>query len=115
MLDFSLSNKLTDKPVIDNDLVFVLHQIDLLFNTDVNDVLGDPSFGSNYDKYLYTLGISNYALEQKICNDILKLDLRNFTPTVKVSIVEGTQRDIAFVDIILSGQYKEFTKSYIIN
>ena len=115
MLDFSLSNKLTDKPVIDNDLIFVLQQIDLLFNTDINDVLGDSQYGTNYDRYLYTLGVSNYSLEQKIRNDILRLDLQGFTPSVSVHIVEGTQRDIAFVDIVLSGHYKEFTKSYVIN
>lgn len=115
MLDFSLSNKLTDKPVIDNDLIFVLQQIDLLFNTDLNDVLGDSQYGTNYDRYLYTLGVSNYSLEQKIRNDILRLDLQGFTPSVTVHIVEGTQRDIAFVDIVLSGHYKEFTKSYVIN
>ena len=115
MLDFSLSNKLTDKVVIENDLIFVLQQIDLLFNTDVNDVLGDMDFGSNYDKYLYTLEVSNYALENKIYNDIINLDLRGFTPTVEVHIVEGTQRDIAFIDITLNSNYSTYTKSYIIN
>ena len=115
MLDFSLSNKLTDKTVIDNDLVFVLQQIDILFNTDIHDVLGDMNYGTNYDRYLYTLGVSNYGLETKIYNDIMKLDLRGYTPTVDVHIVEGTQRDIAFVDITLVGGYSEYVKSYIIN
>lgn len=115
MLDFSLSNKLTDKVVIEDDLTFVLHQIDLLFNTDVNDVLGDPSYGTNYDRYLYTLGVSNYSLERKIYNDIMGIELKGFVPSVSVHIVEGTQRDIAFVDITLTGKYKKYTKSYIIN
>lgn len=115
MLDFSLSHKFTDAPVLDNDLIFVLQQIDLLFNTDINDVLGDSDYGTNYDRYLYTLGISNYGLEQKIHSDLMKLDLQGFTPSVTVHIVEGTQRDIAFVDITLTDHYKEYTKSYIIN
>lgn len=115
MLDFSLSNKLTDKPVIDNDLVFVLQQIDILFNTDVYDVLGDMKYGTNYDKYLYTLGVSNFGLETKIYNDLMQLDLRGYNASVDVHIVEGTQRDIAFIDITLTGEHLEYVKSYIIN
>jgi hypothetical protein len=114
MIDFSISNKLTDELVISNDLICVLQQIDLLFNTDIDDVLGDSSFGTNYDKYLYTLGIGNASLEQKIINDLYKLDLCGFKPSVTVKIVEGTQRDIAFIDITLTDDYEEFNKTYII-
>lgn len=114
MIDFSISNKLTDELVISNDLICVLQQIDLLFNTDIDDVLGDSSFGTNYDKYLYTLGIGNASLEHKIMNDLYKLDLCGFKPSVTVKIVEGTQRDIAFIDITLTGDYEKFNKTYII-
>lgn len=114
MIDFSLSNKLTDDIIVSNNLLFVLQQIDLLFNTDQNDVLGDSNYGTNYDKYLYTVGMSNAALEQKIIKDINSLDLMDFSIDVKVSIVEGTERDIAFIDIIISGDYEEYNKTYII-
>lgn len=115
MLDFSFSDKLSDSIIVENDLEFVLHQIDLLFNTDVNEVLGDPTYGTNYDRYLYTLDLSNYAIEQKIQSDLQKLDLRGFSTHVSVHIVEGTIRDIAFIDITISGNYGELVKSYIIN
>ena len=88
MIDFSLSNKFTDEPIVNNDISIVLQQIDLLFGTEVNDVLGDNNFGSNYDKFLYTLGMTNFALETKITNDITTLDLRGFTPSVEVIITE---------------------------
>lgn len=114
MIDFSISNKLTDELTISNDLLYVLQQIDLLFNTEINDVLGDSSYGTNYDKYLYTLEVSNAMLETKITNDLYKLDLRGFTPSVIVRIVEGTFRDIAFIDITLSKNYNEYNKTYII-
>lgn len=114
MIDFNITNKLTDELIINNDLINVLQQIDLLFDTDVDDVLGDSSFGTNYDKYLYTLGISNLSLETKILNDLQKIDLYGFTPSVSVKIVEGTQRDIAFIDITLTGDYKEYNKTYVI-
>ena len=114
MIDFALSNKFVDDVIIKNDLAYVLQQINLLFNTDLNDVLGDTSYGSNYDKYLYTLGMSNVNLENKILSDIKKLDLVGFVPDVKVTIMEGTERDIAIIDITLSGDYEEYNKSYII-
>jgi hypothetical protein len=114
MLDFSISNKLSDDIVINSELIYVLQQIDLLFNTDIDDVLGDSEFGTNYDKYLYTLGVSNATLETKILNDIKKLDLRGFSPSVTVNIVEGTQRDIAFINITLSGDYDDYKKTYVI-
>lgn len=114
MIDFSISNKLTDDLIINNDLLYVLQQIDLLFDTDINDVIGDSEFGTNYDKYLYTLGVSNLSLETKIMNDLQKIDLCGFVPSVSVKIVEGTQRDIAFIDITLTGDYEEYNKTYII-
>ena len=47
-------------------------------------------------------------------NDLLKLDLCGFSPSVTVKIVEGTQRDIAFINITLSGDYEDYNKTYII-
>lgn len=114
MIDFALSNDYTDDIIIGNDLLLVLQQIDLLFNTDIYDVLGDIGYGSNYDKYLYTLGMSNAALESKIQNDIDKLDLRGFSASVNVTIMEGTERDIALIDIVISGKYGTTNKTYII-
>lgn len=115
MIDFALSNDLTDDILIGNDLMLVLQQIDLLFNTDIYDVLGDMNYGSNYDKYLYTLGMSNAALESKIQNDINKLDLRGYTVRVKVTIIEGTERDIALIEITIYGDYDSMSKTYVIN
>ena len=114
MIDFSLSNKLTDDIVISNNLICALQQIDLLFDTSPNDVLGDPSFGTNYDKYLYTLNISNVTLENRIMDDLSQLNLCGFRPSVTVNIVEGTQRDIAFINITLYGSYENYEKTYVI-
>ena len=115
MIDFSLSNKLTDDIIINNDLLLVLQQIDLLFSTNINDVLGDTDFGSNYDDYLYTLGVSNSALENKILDDLRKLNLLSFTPSVSVSIFEGSHRDIALIDITLTDESGyTYDKTYMI-
>lgn len=113
MIDFNISNNLSENAAINNDLLCVLQQIDLLFNTEVDNVLGE-SFGTNYDKYLYNLEVSNAMLEKKILDDLYTLDLCGFTPSVVVKIIEGTVRDIAFIDITLTKNYKEFNKTYMI-
>lgn len=115
MIDFTLSRTFSDEPTISNNLLLVLQQIDMLFDTDKNAVLGDETFGSNYDKYLYTVGVSNYALKTKIQSDIEKLNLFEYTVNVEVIITEGTYRDIALIDITISGNYESEHKTYIIN
>lgn len=114
MIDFALTDEITNSPIIGNDLLLVIQQIDLLFNTDIYDVLGDTGYGSNYDKYLYTLGMSNDALESKIRHDISKLDLLGYSVNVDVTIVEGTERDIAMIDITISGNDITTNKIYLI-
>ena len=54
MIDFSVSNKLTDDTIVTNDLLCVLQQIDMLFGTIPGEILGDIDYGTNYDKYLYS-------------------------------------------------------------
>lgn len=114
MIDFSLSNKLTDDCIVSNKLIYVLQQIDLLFDTCPGEVLGNMSFGTNYDKYLYNLSVSNSTLENKILSDLNTLDLCEFSPSVNVHIVEGTVRDIAIINIKLTGDYEDYDKTYII-
>lgn len=110
-VDFNLNE---GAPALTNNVDLLLQQVELLFDTNVNDVLGDEDYGTNYDRYLYTLGMSNYSLEQKILNDLHKLDLFDFEPSVSVSIIEGTSRDIALIDITFSNDYEEYKKTYVI-
>ena len=115
MIDFSISHKLTDDVTISNDLLLVLQQIDLLFDTTPNTVLGDHGFGTNSDNYLYGLNMSIHDLEQTIYNDInTKIDLRGFNVNLSVTLIEGTVRDIALIDITLIGNYEDYSTSYVI-
>lgn len=116
MIDFNVFGELTDKVVLNTDEEYVVQQIDLLFNTDRESVLGDLNYGTNYDRYIYTVGMSNIALESKIMGDLNKLDLLSYTPSVSVTLVEGTIRDIALIDIILTDEagINTFNKTYMI-
>ena len=87
----------------------------MLFGTDKYSVLGDLNYGTNYDKYLYTTGISNSALESKILSDLNSLNLFNFKPSVTVILLEGTARDIAIIDITFTSEYETYNKTYRIS
>jgi hypothetical protein len=115
MIDFNLSTDVFDGIILKDDLSCVLQQIDLLFNTEPYDVLGDFNYGTNYDKYLYTTGISNAALESKVLFDLNTLNLFGFKPSVKVILLEGTARDIALIDITFTGEYETYNKTYRIS
>ena len=116
MIDFNLFGEYSDGPILNSDEEYVVQQIELLFNTDTESVLGDLTYGTNYDRYIYGVGVSNTALESKILGDIRKLDLRQFDPSVTVTFIEGTVRDIALIDISLTDEtgYEVFSKTFMI-
>lgn len=109
MKDFHL-NKGT--PLLDKNIDLVLQQIDMLFDTSPREVLGDIDYGTRYDKYLYNLNASNESMKRAILSDIYSLDLFEFTPTVDVILLEGTQRDIAIIDITLNDENNSYRRTY---
>lgn len=104
-----------EKAILSNNVELLMQQVDMLFGTDKNAVLGDLDYGTNYDKYLYTTGISNAALESKILFDLNTLNLFGFRPSVKVILIEGSIRDIALIDITFTGEYETYNKTYRIS
>lgn len=111
-MDFNLNE---NKPYCNNDVDLILQQIDILFDTTPRDVLGQPEFGTQYDNYLYNLQISNSGLESEVLADINSLDLFGFTPDVKVYLLQGTEQDIALIEISLSRDDETYKKIYKIS
>lgn len=109
MKDFHLNKGV---PILDRNIDLLLQQIDMLFDTNPREVLGDVTYGTRYDKYLYNLNISNEGIKQAVLSDIMKLDLMGYTPQVEVILLEGTQKDIAIIDIIISDNYNSYRRTY---
>ena len=112
LVDFSLSN---DSVVKNNDLDLVLQQIDILFDTKPKEVLGFERFGTKYEYYLYNLKISNSALKQTVLSDLYSLDLLGFEPTVEVHLLQGTEQDIALIEIVLTRDDTQYQQIYKIS
>lgn len=111
MIDFDLNGA----PVLNNDIALVLQQIDILFDTIPTEVLGYEDFGTRYHKFLFDLNISNEAIKHTVISDLNKLDLLGFVPNVEVHLLQGTEHDIALVEIELIRNEERYQKTYKIN
>ena len=111
-MDFNINE---GKSMITNDAELVLQQIDILFDTTPREVLGSPDFGSEYDRYLYDMHITGDSLKAKVKSDLSSLDLKDFVPVVEVYMLQGSERDIALIDITLTKDYNTYRKTYKIS
>lgn len=111
MIDFSLE----EYGAINDEIKLIIQQIDILFETIPNEVFGSEDFGTQYDRYLHELNISNEGLRQEVLSDINSLELFGFEPEVEVYLLQGSERDIAVVNIILSRDTDVYTKTYKIS
>lgn len=112
MIDFSIENT---SPIIYKDIDLILQQIDMLFDTQPGDVLGDMDYGTQYDRYLYNLKVTNDALKSKIENDLLSIDLLDYKYNVDVYFLNGTEREIAIIDINLYKDNDKYNRTYKIS
>lgn len=108
MIDFNLNE---GSPIQNKDIDLILQQIELLFDTIPDEVLGED-FGSQYDLYLYKLRLSNSDLKNQVLSDIYSLNLFGFTPEVEVYLLQGTEQDIALIQITLSRELEKYEKIY---
>jgi len=80
-----------------------LQEIDLIFNTTNTELIGHPTFGTNFEMFLWQLTPSPQALERYIREKLnetffcKQLDL-----TVNVRVVDGTYRSIYYVQITVT-------------
>lgn len=109
MIDFNIHK---GAPVKNGDIDLILQQVDLLFDTHPREVLGDEEFGSKYDEYLYRLNLSAEAIKQTVLSDLYSLELFDFTPSVEVYLLQGTERDIILIDINLRRDNESYNRSY---
>lgn len=109
MVDFSLDES---KVVKMSDVDLLLQQIDMLFDTTPGEVLGQSEFGTRYDKFLYNLSITNEGLKSQIEYDLSRINLMGFSANVEVYLYEGTENDIALIQIDLVRGDETYNKVY---
>jgi hypothetical protein len=109
MIDINLEE---GAPTINSEVDLIIQQVDLLFDTAYKEVHGAPDFGTRYEDFLFNLNMSNDAIAYQIKNDLASLNLFGFSPSVNVTILEGTLNDIILVQISLERGSEYYEKTY---
>lgn len=112
-MDFS---RTTNNIILNTEAELIIQQIDILLDTDKGEVLGDPSYGSDYDKFLHELNVGNEYVQDYIYNHITEnVDLFGWELTIEVQFMMGTANDIILVGIEISNNQESYTKVYKID
>ncbi len=112
MLDLSLDNRI----FLDSELDCALQELDLILNTSNTELLGDPSYGTEMESFLWTLTpmtaeLDRYLREKLLTNSYY---LKKFDLDISVNFMKGEYRSVYLVSITLTdtsnGQQK--TRTY---
>ena len=112
MIDFNLKQ---GSPINKSEIELIYQQMDLLFGTTAREVLGYEDYGTQYDDYLYNLQITEEGLKQVVLADIGSLELFDYKPEVEVYLLQGTEQDIALINITLTKYDEVYKKTYKIS
>jgi hypothetical protein len=90
---------------INDDISMMLQQLECLLTTPPARVLGVQQFGIDLENYIFDLTFNTVAIESVIRNQIgLFLPLTTEYPVaVSINFYEGESRDLAEVNITISG------------
>jgi len=111
MVDFCLTDE-GGKSVINSETDLLIQQVDMLFDSTPSEVLGEESYGTTYDSYLYDTRISAANLQSIVESDLRSLNLMGWSFKVEVYLLRGTEQDIAIIDIHFAKGYEQFSKTY---
>ena len=92
--DFQLTNKVD----------ILLQSINLLFETSKDELFGNTEYGTNYEVFLYDLKANSDQITNQVYKDIYSLGsdiLGNYKVNVNTILLQGTERDIALIEIDL--------------
>lgn len=114
MVDFSLYKK-SGTPTLNQEVDLLLQQVDMLFDTTPTEVLGDENFGTKYDEYLYDTRLSAANLKSIVEADLNGLNLMGWSFDVEVYLLQGTEQDIAVIQITFYKGIESVQKTYKIS
>ena len=92
-----------------------IQQVDILFDTTPTEVLGDERFGTRYDDYLYDTRLSADNLKTIVEQDLSEINLMGWNYDVEVYLLQGTEQDIAIINITFTKGIETVQKTYKIS
>jgi hypothetical protein len=101
MIDLSLDHKI----VINNEFDAAIQELDLLFNTETTELINNPTFGTNFEQFLWQLTPAVSELKRYInerINETFFLSQMNYD--VDVNVYKGELRMIYDVTIYVEDE-----------
>lgn len=97
--DFKLFNGL----IVENIIDAAIQELDIMFGTEETELLGDYTYGVNFEQFLWTMNPSPYDVDQYI---LMKMHAQTYFCNlldlhVNTEVMHGTIRDVYAVKISL--------------
>jgi len=110
MLDLSLDHKI----LINNNFDAAIQELDILFNTETTELINNPTFGTNFEQFLWQLTPSVHSLKKYISEKINETYfLSKLNTDIEVELYKGEIRMIYDVKIYISdNQGNKTVKNY---
>lgn len=110
MIDLALDNSI----FIDTQVQAALQELDMLFETDPTELIGYPTYGTDFEQFLWQTAPSPKALKNYIIEHINRYTFfcQLFDMIVDVNVVEGDYRNIYNVTIILRPEQSNKTAGF---
>jgi hypothetical protein len=108
-MEISLNSKYLENKGIQYgnlELNLLIEQLEMLFFTREGEVLGQPTFGMNLEKYLWEISLSTIEIKQYVDNKMKTYILftQDYTLESQVRFLKGDLVNTVFIDIILESQ-----------
>lgn len=110
MIDFCATE---DEVQLTDELDLIIQQIDMLFSTTPTDVIGDPTYGSSYEKFIWDLSYPTSEIKRYAESQLLKnVEFFGNKFNVNVSILHGECNDIILLEVNIFVQGHQYQKIY---
>ena len=99
MIDLALDNIV----FVNSNINAALQELDILFNTENTELIGYPTYGTNFEQFLWQMNPSPNALKSYM-QEVIRNNTffcNEFDIAIDVKILEGEYRNIYNVIIVL--------------
>lgn len=112
MLDIGLK----DDIFISNELDAALQELDILFNTENTQLLGVPSYGVNFEQFLWSLTPATDSIEKYLKNKITTCTyhLAKLPYTIQAEYIYGDGECIYVIHFALQYKDKQYNKNFVV-
>lgn len=110
MIDLAIDSRV----FINNNLDEALQELDLLFNTENTELIGYPTYGTNFEQFLWSTSPSESTVKEYVEDAINQntIYLSQMDYNINVQIVDGEFRNIYYISITVYNGNKSDSRVY---